>query len=251
MAVRHFTRNPVTYAHTRGALLWHLLFSAGKLRNLQRPECSWDGLLDAINGFHDGFFQTLQVRSEITSAMRIFEKHKPRVILEIGTAHAGTFFLLSRAAAPDALLISLDLPGGRYGGGYSQWKTPVYRRLLRRGQGGVFLRGNSHERAFFERVRKVLDGRAIDLLFIDGDHTYQGVRQDYEMYSTLVREGGLIAFHDVARHPEKSGCGVDRLWNEIKHGAEFREIIEDPHQGWAGIGILWKARGPVRRAARR
>ena len=34
----------------------------------------------------------------------------------------------------------------------------------------------------------------LDLLFIDGDHSYEGVRQDYKMYSKLVRDGGLIAF---------------------------------------------------------
>ena len=52
---------------------------------------------------------------------------RPQVVVEIGTASGGTLFLLSRAAAPNALLVSLDLPGGSFGGGYQAWRKPLYR----------------------------------------------------------------------------------------------------------------------------
>jgi predicted O-methyltransferase YrrM len=58
--------------------------------------------------------------------------------------------------------------------------------------------GDSHEAEMLHRLCGALDHRPIDLLFIDGDHTYDGVRSDYSMYSPLVRRGGLIAFHDIA-----------------------------------------------------
>jgi predicted O-methyltransferase YrrM len=77
-------------------------------------------------------------------------------------------------------------------------------------------------------------------LFIDGDHSYEGVKKDFEMYSPLVAEGGLIAFHDIAVHTKFTGCEVDRLWNEIKPAFRHREIIADLKQGWAGIGVVWK-----------
>jgi predicted O-methyltransferase YrrM len=236
-SLSQLVRHPVAYVQARVALLWHLLFSMGNLRRLKRPESSWDELLDAINGLHAGFFKPLQVRSEILAAMRIFEEHEPRFILEIGTARGGTFFLLTRAATPDAVLISLDLPGGKYGGGYERWQTFVFRKLLRPRQRGMFIQGNSHDSELLDQVRNALNGQMLDLLFIDGDHTYEGVRQDYEMYSKLVRDGGLIAFHDVVRHPESAGCRVDQFWNELKAVADCSEIIEHAEQGWAGIGI--------------
>ena len=84
----------------------------------------------------------------------------------------------------------------------------------------------------------LLAGKKVDLLFIDGDHSYEGVKKDFEMYSPLVADGGVIAFHDIAVHTKFAHCEVDRFWNEIKPVFRHREIIDDPKQGWAGIGIL-------------
>ena len=47
------------------------------------------------------------------------------------------------------------------------------------------------------RARAAPRGEPLDLLFIDGDHSYDGVRADFELYGRLVRPGGLIALHDV------------------------------------------------------
>jgi len=41
-------------------------------------------------------------------------------------------------------------------------------------------------------VKKILAGRQVDFLFIDGDHSYEGVKKDFEMYSSLVRKGGVV-----------------------------------------------------------
>ena len=79
----------------------------------------------------------------------------------------------------------------------------------------------------------------MDFLFIDGDHSYKGAKRDYELYSPLVRRGGVIAFHDIAKHPEAMDCHVDRLWNEVKQGKKFKELIADKDQNWAGIGVLF------------
>jgi predicted O-methyltransferase YrrM len=43
--------------------------------------------------------------------------------------------------------------------------------------------------------------KRLDFLFIDGDHTYEGVKQDFEMYTPLVRKGGLVAMHDIVPPP--------------------------------------------------
>jgi predicted O-methyltransferase YrrM len=195
-------------------------------------------LFESLNSFHDHFFRCAQVPEEIVAAMEIVERQAPRRILEIGTARGGTLFLFSRAAAPDALLVSLDLPQGKYGGGYSAWKTRVFRRLLRTGQRAGFVRADSHERASLDRIRQYFKGEKLDLLFIDGDHTHEGVKQDYELYSPLVRDGGLIVFHDIAKHRPELECHVDRFWDEVKGGFQSQEIIADRQQGWAGIGIL-------------
>ncbi len=60
------------------------------------------------------------------------------------------------------------------------------------------------------------------------------------MYSPLVTDGGMIVFHDIAVHTKFANCEVNRLWDEVKTTFRHREIIEDPEQGWAGIGVLCK-----------
>jgi hypothetical protein len=55
-----------------------------------------------------------------------------------------------------------------------------------------------------------------------------------------VRSGGIVALHDIVAHNRESECRVDEFWNEIKQQHRHQEIIEDPQQGWAGIGVLWR-----------
>lgn len=52
------------------------------------------------------------------------------------------------------------------------------------------IRADSHKQETFEKVEKILNGRKIGFLFIDGDHTYEGVKKDFEMYNKLAVEGG-------------------------------------------------------------
>ena len=81
------------------------------------------------------------------------------------------------------------------------------------------------------------DGKT-DFLFIDGDHTYQGVKADFEMYAPLVRPGGLVVFHDICKHAEAMDCHVDRFWQEIKNERQTREFVDNRDQGTCGIGVI-------------
>jgi cephalosporin hydroxylase len=157
---------------------------------------------------------------------------------EKGTAHGGTLLLLCCVAEKDATIASIDLPGGKFGGGYSAWKIPLYRDFARKSQKLHLLRGNSHSEAVFRSLVSVLSGRAIDFLFIDADHTYEGVRRDFQLYSPLVAKGGLIALHDIAPTAPSEEYGVRQLWNEINPAFQWREIIADPKQQGYGIGLL-------------
>jgi hypothetical protein len=74
-----------------------------------------------------------------------------------------------------------------------------------------------------------------DFLFIDGDHTYEGVEGDFEMYSPLVRRGGTIAFHDIVPGPPENVGGVPDFWNEIEHGFSYVELVKGGRQSGYGI----------------
>jgi cephalosporin hydroxylase len=180
-----------------------------------------------------------QVRSEIVALGKILQAHAPARSLEIGTNYGGTLFLLCNLSSPSAKIISVDLPSGRFGGGYPRRKIPLFRQFPKSGQQQHLIRADSHRQETKERVLRILHGELLDYLFLDGDHTYEGVRQDFEMYAPLVRSGGIIALHDIAVHNRDTGCQVDKFWNEVKNQYRHQEIVEDPKQAWAGIGILY------------
>jgi hypothetical protein len=65
-----------------------------------------------------------------------------------------------------------------------------------------------------EKLQRRLRGRSIDLLFIDGDHAYEGVKSDYKMYGPLTKH--IIAIHDISgAHGLHGSDDVGRLWKEI------------------------------------
>ena len=47
-------------------------------------------------------------------------------------------------------------------------------------------------------MKDALDGKMIDVLFIDGDHSYSGVKHDYETYIKFVKINGYIVFDDYS-----------------------------------------------------
>jgi predicted O-methyltransferase YrrM len=98
---------------------------------------------------------------------------------------------------------------------------------------------NSHLDLVKTKINDILNGTSIDFLFIDGDHTYTGVKKDYEMYQEFVKPSGIIALHDITQHPD-GGSHVDQLWKELKVKNKTEEIIDEPLT-WGGIGIVWKS----------
>lgn len=181
-----------------------------------------------------------QVASEFLEFAALVAEWKPKTILEIGTSRGGSLFAICRLAAHDATIISIDLPGAGFGEAYTASHADLFRQFPAKQQSLTLIAGDSHSPETRKRVETLMSGIRLDLLFIDGDHSFEGAKKDFEMYSGLVAEGGVIAFHDIALHTKFAGCNVRRFWNEVKLQFRHKEIVADEKQGWAGIGILWK-----------
>jgi hypothetical protein len=101
-----------------------------------------------------------------------------------------------------------------------------------------------------------VDIKELDLLFIDGDHSEKGSRNDYNNYSPLVKDGGLIVFHDIADSPNHHmlQCYVANTWNAVKNNHKgyieaccdnnLKELpMEEFNKSdlaWGGVGIIHK-----------
>lgn len=205
----------------------------------QRPRVGSDrdALLDLVFGFEARGVRIapIQKRAELRGLVDRVAELDARAVLEIGTAHGGTLFALTQAAADDAILVSVDLPRE----GYRRTRAPLYRSFARERQKVRLVRADSHRDETVAAVRSALDGRRVDFLLIDGDHSYEGVRRDFELYAPLVRDGGLIAFHDIVEGPPENVGGVPRFWREVRAlAADAEELVDDPAQGGLGIGLL-------------
>lgn len=73
-----------------------------------------------------------------------------------------------------------------------------------------YLEGNSQSDQMFQRLYKTI--KTIDILFIDGDHTYHGVWNDFHQYERLVKIGGYIIFDD---YHDSDTPGVKKAVDEL------------------------------------
>src|ERR671919_430931 len=132
-----------------------------------------------------------QKMRELTPLVSLLKRRRLQTVIEIGTMKGGTLWLWCQLALPDAVIVSIDLPGGEFGGGYTATDGKRFIAYARAEQSLQLIRKDSHQRETRHEVAQKLHGRAVDLLFIDGDHRYSGVKQDFAMYAPFVRHGGL------------------------------------------------------------
>ncbi len=206
-----------------------------ELRDQAENPAVW---LDALWGSH--FFRPLQKRKEILGLVEVLRRLRPSTICEVGAAGGGTTFLLAHAAPSDALIITVDLL-------FSEARKAALRQFARQGQKIICLQGDSHQPETVQNVRESLKGCSLDVLYLDGDHSYQGISEDFALFSPLVRRGGLIVFHDIVpdfktRYGIQTSSyvgGVPQFWQELKavHG-RVQELVDDSAQDGYGIGIL-------------
>lgn len=90
-----------------------------------------------------GLIRPHQVKSELLRLTQILLNFKPKVIIEIGTgSRGGTLFIFCRTAKVNATIISVDLIGGKDGGGYAFWKKFLYKSFKKRDQKLYLVRGD-------------------------------------------------------------------------------------------------------------
>jgi len=221
---RHYLKNNAYPRNTQRASLKQRI--AGYLASLAKILCS----------SHQNI-RLDQVEGEISCFLKILRREKIGAMLEIGYGEGGTLFLFMKAAATNAVIASI---------GISIKHNKEYIMKRSRKQKVLLLEINSHSPDALEQISKFFpDG--IDVLFIDGDHSYDGVKQDFQDYSPLVKKRGIVAFHDIIEDYERRygivtfSCsgGVPRFWKEIKGNYRNAEFVKDYKQDGAGIGVLF------------
>jgi hypothetical protein len=179
-----------------------------------------------------------QDEGEFQRFLDLIRAEKVQSYLEIGARHGGSFNAVMRSLPPGSVGIAVDLPGVSWGRGDSEI---VLRRVIldlyRDGYRAKLVVGSSQDPAIIEAVAQHAPFGSI---FIDGDHSYEGVRSDWINYGKLAR---IVALHDIAgdnvvtkRTPIP--VEVPRLWREISSEGlgMVHELVTDPRH-W-GIGVI-------------
>lgn len=184
-----------------------------------------------------------QREAELSKLLDVLSKKRVRNIIEIGTHRGGTLYAWSRIASRNATIIAIDSCfRENFGCNKGAEAIKILSRRKRAKQKLYFIEGDSHDIKIKERVVGLLRGELIDFLFIDGDHSYDGVKCDFEFYYNLVRNGGIVALHDIVPGAPESVGDVPIFWNEIKEnlGCQYKEFVNDWKQTGFGIGVIFK-----------
>ena len=146
----------------------------------------------------------------------MIEKINPKTIVEIGVQRGGSLRIWCNSLGPDGLAIGIDREFVDI-----SWDTDSVPFKVHKVQ------GCSHEEATINKVKEILGGRKIDVLFIDGDHSEEGQQKDWADYSPLVRDGGIVGIHDIALDQ-----GTIRWWKRFPYNQHA--IVVDGQ----GIGVV-------------
>lgn len=209
------------------------LASPSERRALRTAETQSDSELLALaqQTFRSG---AIQDPAEIGALLDMARTAGARRICEIGTASGATSLLLGRAIPEVDLLVGMDLHV------YDRLRL---RALLPREVKHRAIDGNSASRRSVGALARTLGLDYLDLLFIDGDHSWGGVRGDFLRYRRFVRPGGLIAFHDITplEAPARGRYvgDVPQFWDVVRTLGEHHEFSARRGAGGGlGIGVL-------------
>lgn len=162
---------------------------------------------------------------------------RPSLIVELGTHWGESYFGFCQSVFQGGLSCLCYAIDTWLGDQHSElYGEEVFRDVARYNE--------AHYRTFsyllqtrFETAVDQFSYESIDLLHIDGLHTYEAVKKDFEQWFPRVSPGGIVLFHDTAaRH---SDFGVWAFWDELQK--EFRKTFTF-HHSW-GLGVLRKPGG--------
>lgn len=160
---------------------------------------------------------------------------KPKSIVELGVYNGFSFLNFCRAVKELDLKTTCHGIDSWEGDQHAEYETiegyGMFEGILRKIERGDFKNFASLSKMFFDEALKITENKSVDLLHIDGCHTYEAVLHDFESWLPKMSNKGVIIFHDTRVFGNE--FGVYELWDEIKYDYPNFELTFG-----SGLGIL-------------
>ena len=167
---------------------------------------------------------------------------KPQIVVELGTYKGTSFFAFCQAVKDQKLECSLfavdSWTGDPHSSFYDEDIFNLASEIRKKYYSGLKIK---FLRTDFDKAVKNFSDHSIDILHIDGYHTYEAVSNDFNRWYDKVKNNGIILFHDT--HEKREDFGVYKFWDELK---TKHDTIEFSHSH--GLGVLFKSSGLLKNA---
>jgi hypothetical protein len=162
----------------------------------------------------------------------LVEELRPGLAVELGTHTGNSYFAICQAAAAnhlDARCYAVDTwQGDKHASFYGE---EIFQDVSAYNESRYASFSSLMRMTFDEALTRFSDG-SIDLLHIDGMHTYEAVKHDFDSWFGKLSPKGVVIMHDISVHD--GDFGVWKVWDELKDkfpSFEFRHSY--------GLGVLF------------
>jgi len=187
--------------------------------------------LPTFGGNFEGGINGQQVSDELAPCISdILESGEEiKSYLEIGSASGGSCFIINKYFHLEKIVLIDDNIHPK-----AVLRPVVLNNILR-----IELIGSSHDNTICTKIREM--NTSFDMLLIDGDHLYEGCRQDLEMYGPVLKENGWLILHDTQIGQP---FGTNKLFNELLVDSRWKFVKEYVSEKYSkcGIGLFRKVR---------
>lgn len=159
---------------------------------------------------------------------------QPRILVELGTHYGNSYFAFAQsiqALGLSCATYAVDTWQGDDQAGF--YGEEVFQAVTQHNQ-DRYSAFSSLVRSTFDEASGHFDSQEIDVLHIDGHHTYSSVKRDFDTWLPLMSDRGVVMFHDVA--VRERDFGVHRLWSELSSQYPAFAFTHGHGLGVLGVG---------------
>ena len=186
--------------------------------------------ISVFGGEFEGGIHLQQVKDEISPCVLELLKYKDSIknFMEIGSAAGGNTYFFNHFFNFENITIVDD---------NNHQKHKLRDEILSELKYNEII-GDSHSIKTLKRVENL--NIIYDIIFIDGDHSYKGVKQDTEMYIHLLKNGGFVIYHDSSACPDDVGLYTKQLTTHNEFNLiKIDEYLTKTHTRACGV-VLYK-----------